>query len=257
MPATGVIRSRASAICGLALALFVLAAQEPAQASLLDSPSLVLLPVQSFTGIIDSFLVPFGEGFVPTGPIGLALDPAATNVFGLDNVEEAGYIDVTLILTSPLLSFLGETPRIRIVEAGPTSVGYVNPPGSPAAGSLPSDCDCDCDNGFDFFFYSALTGGGTVQDGVFAGAVFENVNAYQGQGLLGSWIVKPNSIVTWTIDDAATVTFPSGAVVEGIGGRGTLVVTPEPSTFALAALGLAGVWIAGRRKSRPTTPAGT
>jgi hypothetical protein len=142
---------------------------------------------------------------------------------------------------------LGGPSHIQIIEQGHTSVGYINPPGGPSASSVPCDCDCPTNN-FDFFFYAALTGGGTVLDGPFAGAVFHNVNAYQGTGLNGSWIVSPNSLVSWTIDNAATVTFPNGYVAEGIGGRGTLTVAPEPSSFALAALGLAGVWIVRRRK---------
>ncbi|MBL9124179.1 MAG: PEP-CTERM sorting domain-containing protein [Planctomycetaceae bacterium] len=247
---TSLIRTRALAAGCCAAALLALASAPPAAASLLESPSLKLMQISSFTGTINPISVPFGDGFISTGPISLALDPSAINLFGLDNVYEAGYIDVTLILSSPLLSFLGENPKIRIIEEGPTSVGYINPPDGPSPSSVPhgGGCDCGCDPGFDFFFYSALTGGGTVQDGAFAGAVFHNVNAYQGQGMLGSWIVKPNTPVAWTINSSATVTFPGGYVAEGVGGRGTLTVVPEPSSFVLAALGLAGAWCAARRR---------
>ena len=30
-----------------------------------------------------------------------------------------------------------------------------------------------------------LTGGGTVQNGLFAGTVFQNINAYEGTGIVG------------------------------------------------------------------------
>lgn len=215
------------------------------------SPSLVLMPIKSFTGFVDSVPVPYGGGTIPSGPISVSLDPTAANVFGLDNVLEEGYIDVTLILDSPLFSALGESPAIRIVESGPAYVGLIDPfPGSPATSPAASDlpCECDCDPGFDFYFFAALTGGGTVENGLFQGTKFSNVNAYQGTGLFGSWIVRPNSIVTWDIGDNGSVTFPDGSVVTGVGGRGTLVVAPEPSSLALAAAGLAGSFLVARRR---------
>lgn len=224
------------------------------------SPSLKLLPIQSFTGVLDSIPVPVGDGTIETGPISVTLDTEATNLFGLDNELSEGYIDVTLILSSPLLDEFGETPRIRIVEAGPAFVGLVNP--QPSAGAVASAaiagseyCECDCGNDFDFFFFAGLTGGGVVADGIFQGTIFQNVNAYQGQGLLGSWIVKPYSIVTWDLHKSGSVTFPDGPTVTGIGGRGTLVVTPEPASWVLAALGLAATGLLGRRKMRRTADA--
>src|SRR5437879_589980 len=95
-----------------------------AMANALES-DLVLMPVQSFTGTVDS--IPVGGGNF-TGPITLSLDSTATNSFGLDKNLEQGKIDVTLLLTSPLFSALGETPRIHIMETGHASVEYVEDP---------------------------------------------------------------------------------------------------------------------------------
>lgn len=213
--------------------------------------NLKLLPIKTFDGTINSIPIPFGDTILDTGLITLSLDTTATNVFGLDDVLREGYIDVTLLMTSPLLELLGDTPRIRIVEQGPAWAYFINQPSQGAAsqGIAESDCNCNC-LPFDFVFFAALTGGGTVQNGIFEGTVFQNVNAYQGEGMLGSWLVRPDSTVTWDINDTATITLPDGTRISGIGGTGTLTVVPEPASCLLAGLGLAAVVVAGRRGRR-------
>lgn len=102
----------------------------PANAVLILQPNLILKEVQSFGGTVDSIPIPptltGGVTGVETGPITLSLDPYTDNVFGLDNVYQTGFIDVTLLLNSPLFTLLGETPRIRIIESGPASVTYAD-----------------------------------------------------------------------------------------------------------------------------------
>ena len=129
-----------------------------------------MMPVQSFTGTVDSIPIPpslaDGQVGVMTGPITLSLDPEASNVFGLDNVFQQGRIDVTLQLSSALFTELGQTPEIHIMETGPASI-------TPVEGeSL----------GYDFLFQALLTGGGTVANGLFEGTSFHNLNVYEGEG---------------------------------------------------------------------------
>jgi hypothetical protein len=208
--------------------------------------NLVLMPVQSFSGTTGSIPIPSdlagGMMGVETGPITLSIDPDATNVFGLDNFLQQGKIDVTLQLSSPLFTTLGETPRVRIVESGPASVQFPNSDSLSAASNSVL--------GYDFLFQALLTGGGTVENGLFAGTVFQNVNAYDGQGSLGSWIVQPNSTVTWDIQNHGSVTFPDGTVVSGIGGSGSLTIAPEPSSLTLSGLGMAAIIALIRRVRR-------
>ncbi|MBI3837013.1 MAG: PEP-CTERM sorting domain-containing protein [Planctomycetia bacterium] len=221
-------RLRASRILWLSAAIVLLASSR-----VLAAGNLVLLPVEIFTGTVDSVPVNVPLNGGQTGPISLALDSTATNVFGLDNVLGQGAIDVTLLLNSELFTLLGETPRIRIQESGPATVTLA-PPGS----------------GFDFTFHAELTGGGTVENGLFAGTMFQNLNIYEGDGLLGSWIVQPFTIVTWNIAGAGSVTFPDGTKVAGIGGSGYLVVTPEPSSLTLSGFGMAAIVVLLHRRSR-------
>jgi hypothetical protein len=187
-------------------------------------PNFVMEPVQSFSGTVDSIPIPpslvGGEEGVTTGPITLSLDPTADNVFGLDNVFQQGQIDVTLMLSSKLFTELDQTPEIHIMESGPASI-------CPVEGDWP---------GFDFFFQASLTGGGTVANGLFEGTTFHNLNIYDGDGVLGSWIVLPGSTVTWNIGTNGSVTFPDGTVVNNIGGSGQLTIAAEPSGSALAFL---------------------
>ena len=206
-------------------ALLVFMASSRSSASVVHS-NLVLVPLQSFGGTVSSVPIPpaFGEG-LETGPITLSLDPDATNVFGLDNAYEQGFIDVTLLLSSPLFTLLGETPRIRIIESGPASVEYVD--------------SYQC--GYDFLFEAILTGGGTVENGLFMGTEFHNVNAYNGTGVLGSWIVQLGSTVTWDIQNNGSVTFPDGTTIDNLGGSGLMVVVSEPSTLAMAVVGVLGL----------------
>ena len=228
----------------LAIALF---ASTEIVASEVQS-NLVLMPVQSFTGMTDSVPIPpdlvGGMTGVETGPITLSLDPSATNVFGLDNVLQQGKIDVTLVLSSALFTYLGETPKIHIVETGPASVQY------PENNAAQPASESHCAPNFDFYFHADLTGGGTVENGLFAGTVFHNVNAYDGEGVNGSWIVLPFSTVTWNIQDHGSVTFTDQTTVTGLGGSGSLFVVPEPSGMILGGLGLAAIVVLPRRFKR-------
>jgi hypothetical protein len=231
-------KSRAQRILWLVAAAALLAC---GRAMADDGPppsNLVLMPVGSFGGQIQSVPVQVGDNLTETGPITLSLDPSADNVFGLDNLQAQGVIDVTLLLSSPLFTSLGETPRIRIQEHGPANLvdlgGDLPPPGA------------------DFLFHAALTGGGYVQTGLFAGTSFHNVNAYDGEGLLGSWIVRPGSIVTWDIQGNGSVTFPDGTTVNGLAGSGQLTILPEPSGLTLSALGIAALAVMARKRRRAT-----
>jgi hypothetical protein len=221
-------------------------------------------------------------------------------MFGLDNVLAQGQIDVTLQLSSPLFTALGESPVIRIQEMGAASAmaskfatdlaidstsnnkvtSAANPfvasdvgnsltitggPGftignyhieSVSGGVATLDAAAgvtDATGGqgaYDFLFTANLTGGGAVATGLFAGTVFHNLNIYEGDLLLGSWIVKPHSLVPWHIDNAATVTFPDGSMDTGIGGSGFLTVAPEPSSLILAGFGMAAIVAVLRKRSR-------
>lgn len=202
--------------------------------------NLVLVPVQSFSGTVESVPLPsaYGED-LETGPITLSIDPDATNVFGLDNYQHQGVIDVTLLLSAPLFSELRQTPRIRIIESGPA---YVEDPRESGLG-------------YDFLFHALLTGGGTVENGLFAGTVFHNVNAYEGEGVLGSWIVRPGSTVTWDIQGQGSVTFPDPdhTTVTDLGGSGFLTTAlPEPSSLTLGGIGAVAIiaFLVGFRKSQ-------
>lgn len=226
-----------------------------------DGSNLKLKGVASFSGVFDSVPVKIGNLRLETGPISLTLDTSAHNVFGLDNYQRSGFIDVTLLMTSPLFSQLGETPRIRIVESGPAHLldddhdhhwhwpwpwpwhdwHHDNDRGQATPFST-------SDPGYDFLFRANLTGGGMVENGLFAGTVYENVNAYEGQGLLGSWIVKPGSTVTWDVNNSAKITFPDGTVVCGLGGSGQLTIVPEPASLLLAGLGAVVVVATARRR---------
>jgi hypothetical protein len=155
-------------------------------------------------------------------------------VFGLDDVRQQGKIDVTLILSSPLFTRLGETPLIHIVETGPASVLFTNP-----------------EDYVHFQFHADLTGGGTVSTGLFEGTTWSNLNAYDGDGSLGSsWDVQLGSTVTWNVQSNGSVTFPDGTVVSGVGGSGSLVIAPEPQSFALAACGFAALAVVILRRLR-------
>lgn len=192
------------------------------------------MPVQSFSGTFDSIPIPpaYGEN-LSTGPITLSLDPSATNVFGLDNVFQQGVIDVTLLLSSTAFGDLG---KIHITESGPANVFLPDelPPGA------------------DFDFHASLTGGGIVEGGPFAGTGYENVNAYDGAGINGSWIVMPNSTVNWTVENA-TITFPDNSTITGVGGSGSMAIAPEPSSLTLFAFGLVMIvcWFAKRSRAKP------
>jgi hypothetical protein len=197
-----------------------------------DEPisNLKLMPVEAFTGTLPSIPLPpiYGEN-LQTGPITLSLDTNQVNLFGLDNVLAQGHIEVTLILSSPLFTALGVTPTIRIVETGPAYVTF------------PGDFESFSETGEphgDFTFVANLTGGGTITTGLFAGTTFHNLNAYEGDGVLGSWLVLPHSIVTWNIAGDGSVTFPDGTVVNGVSGSGFLGVAPEPSSFVLGSIGM-------------------
>jgi hypothetical protein len=207
-------------------------APDNVSASVIES-DLKLMPVASFGGTLDSIQLPpsYGEN-LQTGPITLSLDPSANNVFGLDDVLHSGKIDVTLMLSSPLFTALGQTPLIHIVEVGPAAVQFPNP-------EEPNH----------FLFHSDLTGGGTVANGLFAGTVWSNLNAYDGEGNLGSWDVQPGSIVNWNVQNGS-VTFPEGTMVTGVGGIGTATIAPEPSSLALAAAGVVGLLAQALRKRR-------
>ena len=222
-------RPCSSCILFLALAIGLLASS-PIQAGPVSTS------VVSFAGTVDSILVNLGPsgGIQPTGPISISLDTSKANIFGLNDVTKQGVIDVTLVLNSPLFSALGESPTVRIQESGSAGLTGAGVPGD-----------------FDFLFTALLTGGGTINTGLFAGTVFHNLNIYEGEGLLGSWIPKPGSTVTWNIGNNGSVTFPDGSVVSGIGGSGTLVigsVVPEPSSLTLAGLGIAAILALGRRR---------
>ena len=224
-------------LCVLWLSVIVVLLTSSRVNAIVVPSNLVLMPVQSFGGTVDSIPIPpaltGGVTGVETGPITLSLDPLATNVFGLDNVLQEGVIDVTLLLSSPLFTQLEETPRIRIVESGPASVEYTD----------------YSQVGYDFTYLALLTGGGTVQNGLFAGTVFHNINAYEGTGILGSWIVQPGSVFTWDIQQNGSITFPDGTVVTSVGGSGGGRIAPEPSSLTLSGLGMAAI-VALRRTRR-------
>src|SRR5262245_41791097 len=90
----------------------------------LPPSNLIMMPVNIFTGTLDSVPVKVGDVVTETGPITLSLDPYADNKFGLDNLQSKGAIDVTLLLSAPLFTYLGETPRIRIQENGPVYASF-------------------------------------------------------------------------------------------------------------------------------------
>ncbi|HTM52660.1 MAG TPA: hypothetical protein VL175_01455 [Pirellulales bacterium] len=232
-------RSLWRALCGACL-LAVLGMSATARADEDLESNLKLMPVGSFTGTLPSVALPaiYGDN-LETGPITLSLDTNQVNLFGLDNVLQQGHIEVTLLLSSPLFDFLHITPSIRIVETGPA---YVNFPGT--ENFVPE--------GADFTFVANLTGGGTITQGLFAGTTFHNLNAYEGDGVLGSWLVMPNSIVTWNIAGDGSITFPDGTVVNGVSGSGFLGVAPEPSSFVLGSMGMLLLAAALRRRARPT-----
>ena len=223
------VRLRAGTILLLSSTLPLLAA-EKVSASVIES-NLKLMPVADFGGTLDSIPLPpsYGEN-LQTGPITLSLDLSANNFFGLDDANQSGKIDVTLKLSSPLFTALGQTPLIHIVETGPASVQFPNP-------QEPNH----------FLFHADLTGGGTVANGLFAGTVWSNLNAYDGEGNLGSWDVQPGSLVTWIVQNGS-VTFPDNTVMTGIGGIGTATIAPEPSGLALAALGLVVLFASASRR---------
>jgi PEP-CTERM motif-containing protein len=238
----GITDSRWRASCLLWVFMtFALLVSARVHAIVVPPSNLVLMPVQSFGGTVDSIPIPpalaGGASGIETGPITLSLDPMATNVFGLDNALAQGFIDVTLILSSPLFTSLEETPRIRVIESGPASVNYVD----------------DYSHNYDFTFLALLTGGGTVDNGLFEGTMFHNLNAYEGTGIVGSWIVQPGSIFTWNIQHNGSITFPDGTVVEDVGGSGQGRIVPEPSSMALLSVGMAtAVALLRRRKqARP------
>jgi hypothetical protein len=137
----------------------------------------------------------------------------------------------------------GFTPGNYLIQSVTGGVATLNAP----AGTLGSTGGT---GEFDFLFTANLTGGGTVATGLFTGTVFHNLNIYEGDLVLGSWIVKPHSLVPWHIDNAATVTFPDGSTVNGIGGSGFLTVAPEPSSLVLAGFAMAAMVAVLRKRSR-------
>jgi hypothetical protein len=230
------MNSRQRALRVICFAAFALVASGRVQAGSGQS-NLVLEPVASFSGTIDSVPIPpsltGGVTGVETGPITLSLlhSEDVNPVFGLDNIQQSGEIDVTLVLSSPLFTMLGETPIIEIHETGPASVNQYDDYG-------------------DFNFHADLTGGGTVQNGLFAGTQFHNVNAYDGVGTLGSWDVQLGSAVSWNIENHGSVTFPDGTTVSGLGGGGQLMMSPEPSSWILLAIATAAIMQIARRRNR-------
>jgi hypothetical protein len=202
-----------------------------------EATRVMLREIVNFSGMATS--VPFTVDGQPleTGKVLITLDPTADNVFALDDELLQGFIDVTLILTFPEFLFpelLGPNPVIiRIIENGPVTI-------DPFEG------------GGGFFFTAVLSGGGTVEEGLFAGLTFSNVNVYEGEGLFGSLIVSGDTPVTWTLDGSGTVTFPPslGGGTEPIDGMGDLNVVPEPSGIVLATLSLCAMLAIALRRNR-------
>jgi len=91
-------------------------------------PAAISVPIASFSGTFTSVPFIFAGQSVQTGPITASLDPTAVNLIGLDmelttaGPLGSGFIDVTLLLSFPLLAVIGEPPpNIRIIEQGPAS----------------------------------------------------------------------------------------------------------------------------------------
>jgi hypothetical protein len=201
-----------------------------------QATQVMIRELRDFSGMVTS--VPFSVGGLDlvTGAILLTLDPTANNFFGLDAELLQGYIDATLLLEFPEFAspeLLGPDPiRIRIIEDGPVTI-------EPFEG------------GDGFSFTAMLTGGGTIEEGIFAGVSFTNVNTYDGEGLFGSLIVSDNTPVSWSLNGSGMVTFPPslGGLTESIDGSGALNVVPEPSGMLLAALSLLALFTIARQRN--------
>jgi PEP-CTERM motif len=235
-------------IRGIALASMLALAAIPSWALPIAATGTTTLAIRSYSGQTGGINVDLGGASFNTGTLEYYVDPTTgPNLFSYDWDTRTATVNISLLVTSPILSSNGVSPiPITIVETGNFSAApLVEPSVDNQTIVLPGSV--------------MMTGGGTVVTGPLAGYQFSNDNCWfcnnnieisDNKVDINAGIqVSPTINVPINTQHFGNISAPGG-IVQASNGTGSGMVSgiPEPTTWTLAISGLGVLGVAIRRR---------
>lgn len=202
----------------------------------------------SYSGSTSGIAMDISENTHTTGEISFSLDPAigADSFYLFDWDAGTASIQLHLLINAPLFAQLGLGPVSLVInESGNFGAAPLVEPGMSQNVLFPPTI--------------LMTGGGTVEAGVFAGVEFFNDNVWVQVNnsapvdvTVGAKITVPvTTSININSQHSGTITQPgfTSQSTQGVG-SGTVNGVPEPQTLHLLLVGLAGFWLIKQCKQK-------